>query len=113
MNRYFQVDSRKLTYGEYWNITRSWMVLIPWAYKLFNVPMNFMSGMPYFNSVKDLEVPEDSFPERAGEKLAPLFEKCRQLGFNAPRYITYETMHRDVRTSGIMLMHPSGATIRL
>ena len=29
MNKYFKLDSRKLTYEEYWNIVRSVTVIIP------------------------------------------------------------------------------------
>jgi Zn-dependent protease len=113
MNKYFQLDSRKVTYGEYWNIVRSWKVIIPWTCKLLNIRMNFMSALPYFESVRELEVPEEEFSGRAREKLNPLLEECRKLGFNTPVFFTYESMHRDVQTSGIALMHSSSATIRL
>jgi Zn-dependent protease len=113
MNKYYKLDSRKLTYGEYWNIVRSVTVIVPWMAKLLNIPMKFISGLPSFESVRKLEVPESEFSARAREKLQPLLEKCRQMGFHSPRFFTYESMRRDVRTSFIALLHPSGATVRL
>jgi Zn-dependent protease len=113
MNRFYKLDSRKLTYGEYWNIVRSPNVLIPWVAKLLNIPMKFASGMPDFESVRQLEVPELEFSLRARAALQPLLDQCLAMGFHAPRYFTYESMRRDVRTSFIALLHSSGATVRL
>ena len=113
MNKYYKLDSRKVSYGEYWNIVRSVNVLIPWTAKLLNIRMNFMSGLPYFESVRDLEVPEPECLARAREKLQPMLEQCQRMGFHTPRFFTYESMRREVRTSFIALLHPSGATVRL
>ena len=113
MNRYYKLDSRKVTYGEYWNITRSVTVLIPWTAKLLGIPMKFGSGLPEFDSVRDLEVPEDQFSPRGRQRLQPLMDKCQGLGFHPPRFFTYCSMKRDVQTWFIAMLHPSGATIRL
>ncbi len=113
MNKYFKLDSRKLTYGEYWNILRSPTVIIPWVAKLLNLPIKFTSGMPCFESQRELEVPEAEFSARAREKLQPLLDQCTRMGFHSPRYFAYDAMRRDVRTSFITLLHPSGATVRL
>ena len=113
MNRYYKLDSRKVTFGEYWNIVRSPMVIVPWVAKLLNIPMKFSSGMPDFESVRQLEVPEPEFSLRAYEKLQPLLDKCLAMGFHSPRFFTYENMRRDSRISFIALLHESGATVRL
>jgi Zn-dependent protease len=113
MNKYYKLDSTKVTYGEYWNIVRSWKVIIPWTAKLLNVPMKFSAGLPAFESVRELEVPAAEFSEQARGKLRALLEKCQRMGFHSPRYFTYESMRRDARTSFIALLHSSGATVRL
>src|SRR3954470_1449168 len=113
MNRYYKLDSRKVTFGEYWNIVRSPMVIIPWIAKLLGIPMKFSSGMPDFDSVRQLEVPEAEFSERARQKLQPLLDKCLAMGFHSPRFFTYENMRRDARISFIAMLHESGATVRL
>ena len=113
MNKFYRLDSRKLTYGEYWNISRSWQVIIPWTAKLLGIPMKFGSGMPHFESVRELEVPAADFSLAAHEKLQPLLDKCLAMGFHSPRYFTYENMRRDTRTEFIALLHGSGATVRL
>ncbi|HWY31364.1 MAG TPA: site-2 protease family protein [Candidatus Acidoferrum sp.] len=113
MNRYYKLDSRKVTYGEYWNVVRSPMVIVPWVAKLLNIPIKFAAGLPDFESVRDLEVPEAEFSARARQKLQPLLDKCLSMGFQSPRFFTYENMRRDLRTSFIAMLHESGATVRL
>ena len=113
MNRYYKLDSRKVTYGEYWNVVRSPMVIVPWVAKLLNIPIKFAAGLPDFESVRDLEVSEAEFSARARLKLQPLLDKCLSLGFQSPRFFTYENMRRDLRTSFIAMLHESGATVRL
>lgn len=113
MIRYFKLDSRKLTYREYWNIVHSWQVIIPWTAKLLNIPFRFMSGLPGFESLKELEVPLENFSPMAIQKLQPLMEKCESLGFSSPRFVSYQTMHREVVTSIVGMVHPSGAMVRL
>lgn len=113
MKKYFKLDSRKVTYREYWNIARSWKVIIPWTAKLLGVPMNFSSGLPYFETLKELEVPEEQFSERGREKLQPMIDVCRRLGFHTPVYCKFESMHGDTCTSFITMAHPSGAAARL
>src|SRR5579864_7661757 len=113
MNKYYKLDSRKVTYGEYWNITRSINVIIPWTAKLLGIPIKFASGLPYFESVRDLEVPEEEFSPRGRERLQPLMDKCLDLGFHSPRFFSYGSMKGDLRTSFIAMLHPSGATVRL
>ena len=113
MSRYYKLDSRKVTFGEYWNIVRSPMVLIPWIAKLLNIPMKFSSGMPDFDSVRQLEVTEAKFSERARDRLQPLLDKCLAMGFHSPRFFTYENMRRDSRISFVAMLHESGATVRL
>jgi Zn-dependent protease len=113
MNKYFKLDSRKVTYGEYWNILHSWTVIIPWMAKVLNIPMNFSSGLPYFESLNELEVPEEQFTARAREKLQTNVDICQGMGFQVALYCRYESMHRDTGTSFITMMHPSGVAARL
>lgn len=113
MNKYYKLDRRKVTYGEYWNILRSWQVIIPWTAKLLHLPMNSGMVLPYFESVRELEVPEVNFPMRASAKLQPVLDTCQQMGFHSPRFYTYSSVRGDTQTSFIALLHPSGATVRL
>ncbi|HEY1788796.1 MAG TPA: site-2 protease family protein [Verrucomicrobiae bacterium] len=112
MKKYLKLDSRKLTYAEYLNIVRSWKVIIPWAAKLFNLPMNFTSGLPYFESLRGLVVPEEQIAARARETLQPMIEQCQRLGFHSPLYSEYQTLHQETSTSTVTMMHPSGAIAR-
>jgi Zn-dependent protease len=111
--RYFRMESRKVTYGEYWNIVRSWKVLIPWGAKLLNVPLKFTGALAYFDSVRDLKITEADFPPRAREKLQGMWDECQRLGFHSPQFHTYVSMNGDTSVSFISLLHPSGATLRL
>jgi Zn-dependent protease len=110
--RYFRLDSRKVSFREYWNIVRSWKVIIPWVAKLLNLPMNFSSGMPSV-LVQELKVAESDFAADAREKLQPLWDQCQRMGFHSPQFHSYVTMRGDSRICFIALLHPSGATLRL
>ena len=111
--RYYRLDSRKVTFREYWNIARSWKVIIPWTAKLLRLPMRFVSGMPHFDSVRELRVAEADFPAEVREKLQPLCDLSQRIGFHSPQFHTYASMRGESRTSFITLLHPSGATLRL
>ncbi|HEV2329984.1 MAG TPA: site-2 protease family protein [Verrucomicrobiae bacterium] len=113
MKKYLKLDSRRLSYAEYWKIVRSWKVIIPWTAKLLNIPMNFISGLPFFESLRELTVPEEQFSARAREKLQSMLEECQTLGFDSPIFSEYQSMHRDACTSTITVMHLSGAVARL
>lgn len=111
--RYYRLDSRKVTFGEYWNIARSWKVIFPWIAKALNIRMTFTSPLPYFESVRELSVAETDFPSEARCSLHPMLEGAQRLGFLSPHYFMYASMHGDSRMCFIVLRHPSGATIRL
>ena len=114
MAEYYKVDSRKITLGEYWNITHSWKAIIPWVAARLGAPLNFGTEFRQPETVKELEVPEAEFSPLARAKLQPLLDQCLQLGFHSPRFYCFESMRHDVRTSFISMLHRSGEfTLRL
>jgi Zn-dependent protease len=114
MAEHFKLDSRKITLGEYWNITRSWKAIIPWVAARLGAPLNFGTEFRQPETVKELEVPEGEFSSQARAKLQPLLDQCLQLGFHSPRFYCFESLRHDVRTSFISMLHRSGEfTLRL
>lgn len=111
--RYYRLNSLKVTFREYWNLTRSWQVIIPWTAKLLRLPMTFSSGMPSFESVRELKVPEEAFPAADRERLQPLLDLCLRMGFHSPQFHAYTTLRGETHTSFVALLHPSGAALRL
>lgn len=108
MSDYYKTDSRRITLREYWKITPSWKVLIPWFMGRLNLRMEFGSGFCIPETVKELEVLEAGFSPQARVKLQPLLDECQRLGFHSPRYYTFESLQRETRTSFIALLHRSG-----
>src|SRR6266545_412007 len=114
MGECFKIDSRTVTLREYWNISRSWKVLIPWVAGRLNIPMHLGSGFELFDTVRELEVAGSEFTAHARATVQPLFDQCIQLGFHSPRFYRFESMRRDTRTSFVALVHRSGEiTLRL
>ncbi|MBI3867571.1 MAG: site-2 protease family protein [Verrucomicrobia bacterium] len=114
MTQYLKVDSRKITFREYWNLAPSWKVLIPWVAKLLRIQMRFGSGTPVIESVKQLEVDLSSLPSETIDRLQPLIEEALSAGFEAPRYFLLETLRRETRTTFAALRHRTGQhSIRL
>src|ERR1051325_4043598 len=108
MPEYYKVDSRRITLGEYWNIYPSWKILIPWLAARFHVETHAGAKFRRPQATRELEVSETQFPPQAGALLQPLLDQCLQLGFNSPRYYTFETLRRESRTSFISMLHSSG-----
>lgn len=108
MSDYYKIDSRKLTLREYWNIYPSPKAIIPWLMARLQMPTKFNSGMRLPDSVRELEVTEESLPPEALAKLRPLLEECRRLGFHSPRFYSFANLRNDTRTTFASLMHQSG-----
>ena len=101
MADYYKLDSRKITLGEYWNITRSWKALIPWIAARLGAPLNFGTEFRQPETVKELEVPEAEFSPQARAKLQPLLDQCLQLGFHSPRFYCLESTRQCLIDAGL------------
>jgi hypothetical protein len=108
MAEYIKLDSRKISWREYWNIVPSLLVLIPWGAKLLGIRMKFSSGFPYPESQREFETTAENFPGDALTRLWPLVELCLPLGFHTPRFFRFDTLGGETQTSLIALLHSSG-----
>jgi Zn-dependent protease len=114
MPEYLKLDSRRVTFREYWNLTRSPSVIIPWVAKLLNIPIKLASGFQRVDAVQELEVAATVFSAAAREKLQPWLDQCLTLGFHSPRFFCFKTLDGDTETSFITLLHGSGeCSVRL
>lgn len=111
MSDYYKLDSRRITLREYWNIARTWKVLIPWLAGRLNLQFGFGTSFRRPQSLRELEVREAEFPQPARTSLQPLLEECERLGFHSPFYSTFENLRRDTRVSAVTLLHESGQCI--
>jgi Zn-dependent protease len=114
MPEYLRLDSRKITFREYWNITHSINVIIPWVAKLLHIPMKFGSGHQRVEAVQELEIPETAFSLAALDKLQVWLDQCLTLGFHTPRFYNYKSLGGETEISFITLLHNSGeCSVRL
>ena len=114
MVEYYRINSRRITFREYWRFARNPLVLIWWIAKVLCLRIKLGEGFLKYESVKELEVTESDFSPEARARLQPLVEECQRLGFHTPRYYVEEDLHGDVRVSYLAMLHESGAfTLRL
>lgn len=111
MIQYYRTDSRKLTFKEYWNMARSWKVLIPWFCKVFGIRFPLGGGLPRLASQRDIEITETLLPLGAREKLQPWVDQFSQLGFHSPRYFHLQNTREEVESTFIALFHSSGEAV--
>ncbi len=113
-SQYFKVDPRRITLREYWNISPSWKVLIPWIAGRLGVAMDFGSAFRHFASCRELLVEVTALSPEARATFEPQIARLCELGFHSPRFFVHENVKRDVRTSILSMIHRSGAlTVRV
>ena len=105
--QYYRTESRKLSFTEYWNMTRSWKVLFPWLFKMLRISFPLGGGLPRYPSQRDIEISEDLLPAGTRQKLQPILDECLQIGFHSPRYFHLQNTRGDVETAFIALLHSS------
>lgn len=108
MPQYIELDSRKVTFQEYWNIVRSPLVIILWVAKCLQIPMKFGTPFPRFDSQREMEVAENEFAPEAMNPLRARHGEFLQLGFHSPRFFRTNTLGGETRTWFIGMAHGDG-----
>ena len=104
--RYFTIDSRKVSYREYWNIS-PFGILITWPAKLFRARLKFVSGMALRETQREIEVSENFLTPEVRHKLQGPMNDCLRLGFHSPRYFHSVTRLGETDCFVVAMLHPS------
>jgi hypothetical protein len=81
---YYKTDSTKITFREYWRSRFSRpRVLIAFLFKILGIRLAAHHSIPWPLRLRDSLINEEDVSPSAKEKLAPLLEECKQLGFES------------------------------
>jgi len=104
--KYYKTDSRKISYREYWHLSRKGFWLA-WLNKLRGKRMNFIRGIPGPQPLADRLVEPDAMPREILERLAPAVLDLEKLGFNQSWYYTNPQSLTEGVGYGVIGLHSS------
>ncbi len=84
--KYYIVDSRRLSFADYWHLVSPATVLIPWAAKLFGMRINFGAPNPQPECFENLAIDPFDLTAAARQQLVPAIDALRALGFQEPLF---------------------------
>ena len=80
--KYYKSDSTKVTFHEYWHSKFSRpRVVLAFLFKIFGIRLSVHRNIPWPLRLRDSMVNGEDVSPSAKEKLAPMLEECKQLGF--------------------------------
>jgi hypothetical protein len=109
MTRYYKIDSRKITFGEYWNISRNKIaVLLPWLCKIVGVQLNFSIAFPEPTTLRDRTVEKSHLLPDILRNLEAGMAELTAFGFHAPCFFSLKNLLMPGETGGVLLFDESG-----
>jgi hypothetical protein len=91
--KYYALDSRRLSFADYWNLVSPATVLIPWIAKFLGIRIDFGAPNPQPESFGDLLVDPFDLSDTARLKLVPLIDQLRALGFHNALFQRLQNPH--------------------
>jgi len=79
--KYYKTDSRKISFREYWHISRKGF-LIGWLNKILGRRLNLTTGIPGPQPFRDKVIARESLPPLMMERFDRAAEELRRLGFD-------------------------------
>jgi hypothetical protein len=111
MARYYKVDSRKITFVEYWRITSNFKGFF-WGciFKIFQLPVKLSDGIPEPTTLADRVAQKTELPPHLVEKLDAGVADYEKLGFGDVYYYNTKNKITSGESAGVHLLHASGET---
>src|ERR1700740_3133124 len=87
MTRYYKVDGGKITFLEYWRVSRKKTNAIrAWLRKILGNPISPSLGIAETTSLNEQLVDPNQLPPHVLRALGPAMQDCVGLGFRDPCY---------------------------
>ena len=109
--KYYKTDSRKISFREYWHISRGGGFLIAWLKKILGRRMNLITGIPEPQPFREKIVARDSLPPLMMERFDRATEDLRRLGFDQFWLFGAKDSLTGGISRGLVALHPSQTTI--
>jgi hypothetical protein len=105
--KYYRTDSRKISLGEYWNISRGGRFLFAALYKLLGIPLKLTEGIPEPSQIRDRLIEAGTIPRNISDKLNSGILEFRELGFDQFWFYTLKDSLMIGSTYGVQALHSS------
>jgi hypothetical protein len=109
--KYYKTNSRKISFREYWHISRGTGFLIAWFNKAFGIPMNFIAGIPEPQAFRDKIIERNLVPPTIFEKLNSGVLDLQQIEFDEFLFYTLKNSLTTGLGYGVQALHPSHKTM--
>jgi hypothetical protein len=111
MTRYYKVDSRNITFAEYWRMSTSLRnFTLKCICKIIRLPLRFFEGIPEPTTFGDKILQKTELPPHLVEKLDAGVADFEKLGFGNICYYNTKNKLFLSETAGVHLLHGSGET---
>jgi hypothetical protein len=104
--KYYRTDSRKITFTEYWRLSRKGF-LIGWLNKILGIQMNLPTGIPEPQPFRDKIVERDRLPPPIIERLSRSLADLQELGFDQFWFYASRNSLAAGFAYGVQALHPS------
>lgn len=111
MPQFYKLNHRKLSFGEYWNMSPNWKGVVAWLMKVFGHPLREDNAYPHPAAFKEYEVAEDQLPAEAVAALAAPRKDFEALGFHSPKWMHQPPLHAIVSMVAGTYTHNSGEVV--
>jgi hypothetical protein len=108
--KYYKIDSRKISFREYYNLSRAGF-LIAWFYRILRIPLELPSGFPEPQPFRHNIVDTSAIPSGILGKLNAGVLDLQKLGFDHFWFHTTKTSLMGGASYGVQALHSSHKTI--
>jgi hypothetical protein len=109
--KYYRTDSRKISLGEYWNISRGGRFLFAALYKLLGIPLKLTEGIPEPQPLRDRLIEAGTIPPAIFSQLNSGIRDFQQLGFDQFWFYTLKNSLTSGSSYGVLSLHSSHHTL--
>ncbi len=108
MGLFYNINSSRFTFGEYWRGTRSPAVIFGWIAKLLRIRLPSSNDDPNVVSLRPFQVEENQLPAEIQTRLQPLLQELAPLGFADPVFHAIIDPLTTTKIYWVTLRHESG-----
>jgi hypothetical protein len=109
--KYYRADSRKISVGEYWNMTRGARFPLAVLFKVLRIPLKLPAGIPEPQPLRDRLIDGNTIPRNISERLNSVIPEFRELGFDQFWFHTLKDVLMIASGYGVQALHSSHLVI--
>ncbi len=111
MPHFYKVDHRKITLGEYWNLSPNWKGILAWLMKTLGHPLSGPNVYTQPLSSKEFELPEDQLPAEHATAMSEVRKQLETLGLHSLSWSHMPALYGNVSLATGAFRHDSGRCV--